>query len=316
MRERVDRLKDELGRPKYLIAESDLNDPRIIYSPDRGGYGMNSQWSDDLHHAMHAALSGERAGYYADFGSVGDIAKALKQAFVYDGEYSRHRRRRHGRSPDGLDGSSFLGYLQTHDQVGNRAVGERITSIVGTDLAKVGAALYLTAPFVPMLFQGEEWGASTPFLYFTDHPDPELGRAVSQGRRREFASFGWDPDQIPDPQDPNTFARSKLDWSEIERAEHRDMLDWYRSLTKLRAETPALRDPSLERVTTRHSEDPRWLVVERGDITIACNLDEQEASVDIDAARAGLLLLASKRPEQTGTGFTLPGRSVSIWTAA
>jgi maltooligosyltrehalose trehalohydrolase len=315
MRGRVDELEIEVGRPKYLIAESDLNDPRIVRAREVGGYGMNAQWSDDLHHSIHAVLSGEAAGYYGDFGSVGDIAKALQRAFVYDGGYSAHRRRRHGREPTGLDGASFLGYLQTHDQVGNRAIGDRITSIVGTDLAKVGAALVLTSPFIPMLFQGEEWGASTPFLYFTDHPDPDLGRAVSEGRRREFAAFGWNPQEIPDPQDPSTFESSKLTWDEIATEPHNEMLEWYRALIKLRAEQPSLQDPILENVRVQHSEEPRWIVMERDDVTIACNFDENEVKVDIDPERTKRLLLSSKPLPDDPSVPLLPPRSVALWTA-
>jgi len=211
----VEDLERQLGRHLVLIAESELNDPRIVRSRDLGGYGLSAQWSDDLHHALHSVITGERDGYYADFGCMSHLAKALRQGFVYDGCYSVFRGRPHGRTPEGIPQSRLLGYLQTHDQVWNRATGERISMLAPIERVKAGAALVMTSPFVPMIFQGEEWAASTPFLYFTTHTEPELSRAVSEGRRREFAHFGWDPRSVPDPQDPDTFLRSKLDWNEL-----------------------------------------------------------------------------------------------------
>jgi len=275
---RVDGLEAELGLPKFLVAESDLNDPRVVAERSAGGYGMDAQWSDDFHHALHALLTGERAGYYADFGSVADLAKAARQAFVYDGVYSRHRRRRHGRTPAGIPPTRFLGYLQNHDQVGNRAHGERSSMLLSDGLMKVAAALVLLGPSVPMLFQGEEWGASTPFLYFTDHDDPELGKAVTEGRRREFAAFGWDPDDVPDPQDPETFQRSKLDWDEVSRPPHAGVLDWHRRLIALRRATPGLAGGTVD---VESSDQGRWLVLTRGPVTVACNFGPDRATVRV-----------------------------------
>jgi maltooligosyltrehalose trehalohydrolase len=255
-----------------------------------GGYGMDAQWSDDFHHALHALLTGERAGYYADFGSLGQLAKALRQAFVYDGCRSAHRRRRHGRTPVGIPSTRFLGYLQNHDQVGNRATGERSSMLLNDRLVRVAAALVLLGPSVPMLFQGEEWGASTPFLYFTDHDDPELGKAVTEGRRREFASFGWDPGEIPDPQDPETFRRSKLDWDEVGRSPHAELLDWHKRLIALRRSTPELSDGRFDRVQVDYDEDRRWLVLAQGPVTVACNLGERPATVPVPS---GTVVLSS-----------------------
>ncbi len=260
-----------------LIAESDLNDPRIVRAHEVGGYGIDAQWSDDLHHALHALLTGEREGYYADFGAMADLAKALRQAYVYDGAYSPARRRRHGRSPAGLDPSRFLAYSQTHDQVGNRARGERLCHLVGPGRVRAAAALVMCSPFVPMLFQGEEWAASTPFQYFTDHDDPELGRAVTEGRRREFAAFGWDPADVPDPQDPATFERSRLRWDEVDNEPHASVLDWYRRLAGLR------RDHRLAggRVGVTYDEDSRWLALDRGTVVVAVNLGPDPADVPL-----------------------------------
>ncbi|HWC14728.1 MAG TPA: malto-oligosyltrehalose trehalohydrolase [Actinomycetota bacterium] len=307
--DRVRDLERDLGRALWVIAESDLNDPRLVWEKSRGGYGLDAQWSDDFHHALHACLTGERSGYYADFGRVGDIAKALRDAFVYDGRYSAFRGRRHGRPGADVPGHRFLGYLQDHDQVGNRALGERTSALLSPDLLKVGAALVLTAPFVPMLFMGEEWGASTPFLYFTDHEDAELGHAVSEGRKREFATFGWDPDAIPDPQSAATFEASKLRWDELDDPHHADLLEWHRALIALRKATSALR--SEERPTVAHSEDPPWVVVQRGAVVIAANLapDESEIAFEGDAE---LLLTSGKDPSLGEGSLRLPPETVSI----
>jgi len=268
----VDELEAQTGRHLVLIAESDLNDPRVVTPREAGGHGIDAQWSDDFHHALHTVLTGERSGYYEDFGDLADLAKALTNGFVYDGRYSGHRRRRHGRRPQGLAGWRFLSYLQNHDQVGNRAKGERSSHLMSFGRLKIGAALVLCSPFVPMLFQGEEFGASTPFQYFTNHDDPGIARAVSEGRRREFEAFGWKPEDIPDPQDPATFLRSKIDWSEVEREPHRELLEWHRQLIDFRRKTPELLDGRLESVKVHFSEQDQWLVVERGPIVIACNL--------------------------------------------
>jgi maltooligosyltrehalose trehalohydrolase len=217
----------------------------------------------------------------------------LRSAFVYDGIYAEYRGRVHGRPTTGLSGHRFLGYLQTHDQVGNRAAGERISHLVDVERTKLGAALYLLAPSVPMLFQGEEWGASAPFQYFTDHEDPELGRAVSEGRRHEFEAFGWKPQDVPDPQDERTFQRSKLDWDELGSAPHDELLAWYRDLIRIRREFPELTDGDMERVVTRYSDEEGWLLVERGRVTIACTFGDVDP--EICPERRGEQLLASSR---------------------
>jgi maltooligosyltrehalose trehalohydrolase len=295
---RVDELEAELGRRVFLIAESDLNDPRTVRGREAGGHGMDAQWSDDFHHALHTVLTREQAGYYADFGGLAPLAKALRQAFVYDGCYAPSRRRRHGRPPTGLPSTRFLGYLQNHDQVGNRASGERSSMLMTPDLLKVAAALVVLGPFVPMLFQGEEWGASTPFLYFTDHDDPDLGRAVTEGRRREFAAFGWDPTDVPDPQDPETFRRSRLDWNEVRGPGHAGLLEWHRRLIALRRSTPALTDGRFDRVEVDYDEAGRWLVYAHGPLTVACNFGEAGATVPV---RPGTVELTSS-PESSVEG--------------
>ncbi len=306
-------LEREIGRRLVLIAESDLNDSRIVRTRELGGYGVHAQWSDDFHHALHCVLTGERSGYYSDFGTIADLAKALRQTWVYDGQYSNHRGRRHGRSPAGLSGHHFLGYAQTHDQVGNRAQGERSSHLMSTGRLKIAAALVLTSPFVPMIFHGEEWGASTPFLYFAGHEDAELARAVSEGRKREFAAFGWNPDEIPDPQARATFERSRLNWSELEREPHRGILQWHRDLIRLRAQIPELRDGRIDLVEVDFDESARWLRVTRGRVTVACNLSPAPQSVPIEASDRRRLAMASDENIAVATSaVALPPESVAI----
>lgn len=312
--ERVEELEAVLGRPLWLIAESDLNDPRIVRRREVGGYGIDAQWSDDLHHALHSVLTGEREGYYVDFGALEDVASALRRVFVNDGRWSTHRQRRHGRPVTDLSAHRFIGYLQSHDQVGNRARGERIGQLVSRGLVEIGAALVLTAPTVPMLFAGEEWAASTPFLYFTDHHDPELAAAVREGRRREFAAFGWAPESVPDPQDPETFARSRLRWSERAESPHREMLEWIRSLIALRRRTPELLDGRLEQVAVRVDETARTIVVRRAGIVVAANLGDRARRVGLPESAAAAEVLLRSKPEArlAGEAVALPPESCAV----
>jgi maltooligosyltrehalose trehalohydrolase len=312
----VQALAAHLGRHMVLIAESDLNDPRLVRPPELSGYGLTAQWSDDFHHALHSVLTGERAGYYADFWSMADLAKALMGAFVYDGRYSRFRGRRHGRPATGLSGHRFLGYVQNHDQIGNRAQGERSSHLVSPGRLKIAAGLVLTSPFVPLLFQGEEWSASAPFQYFTDHEDPELGRAVSEGRRSEFAAFGWSPDEVPDPQDAATYARSRLHWGELACEPHASVLDWHRRLIRLRRQLPALADGRMDQVRVRFDEGARWLVLERGPVTVACNLATQAQTVPLPEQRSPRVLLRSETEiAVTAAGAIMPAESLVILSA-
>jgi maltooligosyltrehalose trehalohydrolase len=279
--EEVKDLSAAVGRRLWLLPESDLSDPRFVLPTAAGGYGLDAAWADEWHHALHATLTGERDGYYLDFETLAHLAKALRQAWVYDGSYSPHRRRRHGRPPLGLEGHQFVVCTQNHDQVGNRAQGERLSHLVSPECAKIAAALLLTSPFVPLLFQGEEWGASTPFLYFTDHEDQELGRAVSEGRRNEFRAFGWDPAQVPDPQAPETFQRSKLDWAEASRSPHAELLAWYKELLELRRARPELRSGRLEDVHVTFDEAARWLVMFRRHLAVVVNLGQKRTRIPL-----------------------------------
>ncbi len=287
--EEVRALAAHLRRTLIVIAESDLNDPRLVTSPAAGGYGLDAAWADDWHHAVHAALTGERTGYYADFGSLTALAKATRQAWVYDGVYSAFRRRVHGRSPVGLAGSQFVISTQNHDQVGNRAAAERTSALMTGRRLRVAAALLLTSPFVPMIFQGEEWGATCPFPYFTDHADPDLADAVRQGRRAEFGEFGEfgeNPQDIPDPQDRATFERAKLDWTQTEKDDHAELLTWYRHLIKLRAQHRELTDPRLSAMAVDFDESAGWLTIRRGTVLVAVNLGQSDWAHEVgDGAR-------------------------------
>jgi len=298
-------------RPLFIVAESDRNDPRYVRSRAAGGYGLAASWADEWHHALHAVLTGEKSGYYADFGPLRLLAKALRQAWVYDGAYSPYRQRTHGRSPAGLDGGQFVVAAQTHDQVGNRAAGERNAALASDGRLRVAAALLLTSPFVPMLFQGEEWGARSPFQYFTDHSDPGLSRMVSEGRRHEFAAFGWDPARVPDPQDPATFERSRLDWAELREQPQAGLLAWHRELIALRRRIPALTDPRLDRIAADCDEDAGWLTVRRGPVLVTANLGIAPWTSPV-APAAELLAASDPRVAPTAAGLVLPPDAAAI----
>ena len=289
----VDVMSSTLGRRLVLIAESDLNDPRVVTPREARGYGMDAQWSDDFHHSLFTILHvDEGKGYYDDFGSFADLAKSLTRIFVYDGAFSKYRRRTHGRPVDGLSSHHFVGFIQNHDQVGNRATGDRLEQIIGIDRAKVAAGLVLTAPFIPLLFQGEEYAASTPFQYFAHHDDGEMAKAVSEGRRREFAAFGWNPEVIPDPEKRETFERSKLNWDEVHQGTHAEMLDWFTKLIHLRRSSPALNDGDPGHVKVSFDEEKRWLTMERGPVRVMCNLGDEV--VEFENSTGLPLVLASR----------------------
>ncbi|WP_347488180.1 malto-oligosyltrehalose trehalohydrolase [Desulfoscipio sp. XC116] len=230
---------DRLGRRAHVIAESDLNDARVIQPPVIGGYGMDAQWSDDFHHSLHTLITGEQRGYYRDFGELRHLARAFTEGYVYTGQYSPFRRRRHGNAPRLNTGRQFVVYAQNHDQVGNRACGERLTALTSFAGLKLAACAVFLSPYVPMLFMGEEYGETAPFQYFTSHTDPELAEAVRQGRQKEFSSFAWEG-EVPDPQDEATFIRSRLNLDLHDRGRHKALYLLHRELIRLRRELPAL----------------------------------------------------------------------------
>jgi maltooligosyltrehalose trehalohydrolase len=314
LRESVDKLSAETGRPYTLVAESDANDPRLVTPIDGSGLGMDAQWSDDFHHALFALLTGERGGYYADFGSLKQLAKALTCVFVYDGQFSEYRGRVQGRPVVGLRADKFLGYIQNHDQIGNRAFGGRIGQVAGLRKAKMAAAIVLTAPFVPMLFEGEEFAASTPFQYFTDFTDEELRKAVSEGRRQEHAPPGVDWQDVPDPEDPQTMERSKLRWDELKEPEHAEMLAWYRALIKLRRERGELRDTELSHIYVSCDEEQRWLRMVRGLTTVLVNFGKDAQSLEMLGPKR-VVLASDSAVELTDNAVRVPGESVAILVA-
>ena len=277
------------GRTVWVIAESDLNDPRLVRSNEAYGYGLDAAWSDDFHHALHVALTGEQEGYYGDFDGIDDLAEAISNVYVFGGRFAPSRERTHGQGVGDMDRSRFVCFAQNHDQIGNRATGERLAHLVSPQRTEIAAALLLTAPFVPMLFQGEEWAASTPFLYFTDIEDEDVGRAVRDGRRAEFASFGWDPEDVPNPQDPETWNRSRLDWSERDHPRHSRILRWYQQLIDLRREHPSLRDGRVPNTIVHHDPGSSVIVVERSELSVIVNLGDTDEAIDVRPIAAVVL---------------------------
>ncbi|QIQ02038.1 malto-oligosyltrehalose trehalohydrolase [Streptomyces liangshanensis] len=314
----VDGLSGGLGRPLFLIAESDLADPRTTTPRTQGGLGLHAQWNDDFHHALHTALTGEGQGYYADFARapLAALAKTLTRVFFHDGTYSSFRGRTHGRPVDltRTPAHRFLGYAQTHDQIGNRALGDRLSATLSPGLLACAAALVLTGPHTPMLFMGEEWGARTPWQFFTDHPDPVLAEAVRNGRRREFGAHGWAEEDIPDPQDPATRDRSCLDRAELAEEPHARLLAWHRDLIALRRGQPDLADPNLASVKVAYDEEARWLAYRRGDLRIAVNLSPGPVEIPLGGPVAARVLAAWNPVEPPGADgvLRLPAESCVV----
>ncbi|MFE0422520.1 malto-oligosyltrehalose trehalohydrolase [Streptomyces sp. NPDC058953] len=298
----VDRLAGELGRPLFLVAESDRNDPRTTEPRATGGIGLHAQWNDDFHHGLHTLLTGESQGYYTDFaraegGPRAALARSLTRVWFHDGTYSSFRGRTHGRPVDPATTplGRFVGFAQSHDQIGNRAAGDRLTALLSPGLLACAAALVLTGPFTPMLFMGEEWGAGTPWQYFTDHTDPATAGLVRAGRRDEFAAHGWDPGDVPDPQDPETRRRSCLDRAERTRPPHARLLAWYRELIALRRDQPDLTDPDPAAVDAAYDAEGEGgrFVVRRGELRVLYNLAGSPARF---AVGTGAQVLASWEP--------------------
>ncbi|CAM3864360.1 malto-oligosyltrehalose trehalohydrolase [Kibdelosporangium persicum] len=276
MAQEVDALSAALRRPLSLIAESDLNDPRHVTPRAAGGYGLAAQWCDDLHHALHVFLTGETQGYYADFAAPGALKTTLENAFFHAGTWSSFRDRTHGRPIDKsvTSGHRFLCFLQNHDQIGNRAQGDRMSATVSPGVLACGAAIMFCSPYTPMVFMGEEWAASTPWQFFASFPDPGLADAVRTGRRKEFAEHGWGESEVPDPMDLRTVENSRLDWSEVDSPGHAAVLETYKSLIALRRKHPELSDPRLD--TFSVDQDDRVVTLHRGRIQLVCNLGKTD----------------------------------------
>ena len=304
--EKTDELENRTGRRYVLIAESDLNDTRLIEDYEKGGYGLEGQWVDDFHHAVHTVLTGEKAGYYSDYGKMEFLAKAFKQAFIYDGMYSPFRKRTIGNSPKGIAPTNFVICIQNHDQVGNRLLGERLAELVSFEKQKLAAATMLSAPFVPMLFMGEEFGENNPFQYFISHGDPDLVKAVQEGRKREFEYFfhSHSEAEFPDPQAEETFRNSRLNWNFKEEDKKKQMFGFYKELLKLKKQgafasfgnynvkTEADEEKKILKVSAR--EEKSWLIG-------IYNFGEAEYSEEISEKNTPEVLISSAEKGWGGT---------------
>jgi maltooligosyltrehalose trehalohydrolase len=299
------------GRKFHLIAESDLNDTRIIRTIESGGYGIDAQWCDDFHHALRAMLTGERTGYYEDFGTISHLVKAFEEGFVYSGQYSEFRKKPHGCSSKDIPGHSLVVFAQNHDQAGNRMLGERLSLLISFEALKVVAGAVMLAPYIPMLFMGEEYAESAPFLYFVSHGDPDLISAVREGRKAEFSSFKW-TGEPPDPQSPETFLRSKLRWEDQTWGKHKTMHRFYKRLIELRKQIPALADLNKENIEVQSAEDS-LLVLRRwhGGSQVFClmNLGEARTEYKVAIKEGGWeRVLDSAEKSWDGPGSLLPAR--------
>jgi len=312
------------GRKYYLIAESDLEDVRVIRPPDLGGFGLDAQWCDDFHHAVRTLLTGEDRGYFADYGRIDHLAKALREGFVYSGQYSRHRKRRHGSSSKDRPAEQFVVFCQNHDQVGNRLNGDRLSQLVPFETLKLAAGILLLSPYVPLLFMGEEYGETAPFLYFVSHSDPDLIEAVRRGRKEEFRAFQW-PGEPPDPQSSETFLRSRIDWAKREEGHHRVLLDYYMSLIRLRREIPAIGRPDKNRLGVLAVDKKQLLYLKRWSDSeqLHCffNLGPSDADLDtLEPSDHWKAVWDSSDPRWNGPGSLLPkklrGHSVAVFREA
>jgi maltooligosyltrehalose trehalohydrolase len=281
----------------YVIAESDSNDVRVMQPRESGGLGCDAVWSDSFHHSLHSLITGEREGYYRDFGSLADLAKAYTEGFVYSGQYSQFRRRRHGNSARGLPGKQFVVCMQNHDQIGNRALGERLSTLVDLESLKLAAGAVLFSANLPLLFMGEEYGETAPFLYFTSHGDPELTEAVRRGRKEEFAEFSWQG-EVPDPQDPQTFRQSRLTPEESRSPEQQMLCEFHRQLLRIRKQTPALSHLDMESCEAIPLGEEILLVrrwCNAGEVVLLFCFSHSPAEVQLSVGRWTKLIASSDR---------------------
>lgn len=327
----VDQLEAQTGRKHYLLVESDLNDPRFINPPAVGGYGMQAQWTDEFHHALRVTAGEEQRGYYCDFNGIVHLAKSYRDAYVYDGQFSAHRQRTFGLKAESNPGQQFIVFSQNHDQVGNRMLGERTSQLVSFEMQKVMAGAVLTSPYLPLLFMGEEWSESNPFLYFISHTEKELVEAVREGRRSEFADFHGQG-EVPDPFTDDTFQRSKLQWDRVRQEPHQTMFRYYQSLIGLRKQQPALRQLSRQHLEVAVQEDAQTLVLRRwhSDQQVVClmNFSKQSQTVPVPASAETWIKLLdsadpvwngpSASPEAVSGGFSLslPPESLVIYATS
>jgi len=296
--QKIRQLEEAIGRPFYLIAESDLNSPKVVKSPAEGGYGFNAQWLDDFHHVVYKLINPSDKERYCDFGTIEQLVKAYNEGFVHSGQWVKFRKRKYGISSAGIPGDKFVVFNQNHDQVGNRADGKRLCMLVDHERMKLSAAAVLLAPYVPMLFMGEEYADPSPFYYFVSHSDNKLIKAVQEGRRKEFEEFGFDQN-IPDPQDTNTFLRCKLQWEKRYGSHHKVILDWHRALIGVRKKLAPFSDFDKE-FTEASAIGDQGLVLFRHDKerkqTVACffNYSEKEINYSFSVEEGFTKILDSR----------------------
>ncbi len=316
--DRVEEFSESEGRKFYLIAESNLNDARVVRPREIGGYGIDSQWCDDLHHSLHTLLTGEDEGYYIDFGQVDHLVKSLKEGFVYSGQFSAFRKRRHGNSSKDRPGQQFVVFSQNHDQIGNRMLGERLSHLVPFEGLKLAAAVIILSPYVPLLFMGEEYGEEAPFLYFVSHSDPDLIEAVKKGRRGEFMEFNW-RGEPPDPQCEKTFLKSRINWERRKEGRHKVLLDFYKQLIAIRKRIPALRSLSKENLDVWGLEKERVVIMRRwekggeGQVLAVFNLNKSDLNLKpFFPEGAWKKVLDSSEQTWSGSGTLLPEKINSM----
>jgi maltooligosyltrehalose trehalohydrolase len=317
--ERTRVFSGESGRQRFLIAETNQNDARIIAPREKGGYGIDAQWSDDFHHVLHTLLTGEKDGYYMDFGELAQLTKVLREGYVHTGDYSPYRRRRHGSSPLERAPEQFVVFSQNHDQIGNRLDGARLSTLVSFEAQKLSAALVILSPYVPLFYMGEEYGETAPFLYFVHHSDPALIAAVRAGRKKEFEDFGW-KEEPPDPQAIGTFLRSKIDWKKRNAGQHRVLLDFHGALLRMRKQNSCLARPERSRVEVTGLLSDRVVQMRRrsGNSEILClfNVTGEDLLLpDPRPEKGWRKILDSSEPEWEGPGSALPTR-IRGWSAA
>jgi maltooligosyltrehalose trehalohydrolase len=305
---------EALGRNVQVIPESDLNDVRVINPVEIGGYGMDAQWNDDFHHAVHTLITGELKGYYEDFGKVEQMGEALREGFIYSGQYSSFRKRRHGNDSKDRPAHQFVVFSQNHDQIGNRMLGERMSKLASFEALKLAAGLVIFSPSLPLLFMGEEYGEEAPFLYFVSHGDKDLIDAVRKGRKEEFKHFSWEGEP-PDPQSEETFHASKIDWQTRLRGHHHVLFGFYTQLIRLRREMPALSELDRSRLEVSVVPEANIITMRRWDgfnasqVYTLFNFERNDVNIAVSMpAGAWNKLIDSSDGVWNGPGSLLPER--------
>lgn len=311
--ENVDTLSKKQGRKFYLTAENDLSDTKIIRPIESGGYGIDAQWNDAFHHCLHTLLTGEKAGYYEDYGTCQQLAKAIKEGFVYSGQYSPFRKKFHGSNSSDIPGHQFVVFIQNHDQIGNRMLGERLSHLVPFEASKLAAGVLLLAPNIPLIFMGEEYAENAPFLYFISHTDPELVKVVREGRKKDFADFHIEGEFI-DPENPETFNKCKLQWEKRQEGKHKVMLEFYQQLIQLRSTIPALKHLDKQNLEASVIEEDKLLTLRRkssmSQVFYLMNFNKKEVNFQANLGGIWRKILDSADTQWAGSGSIMPKRLI------